>query len=225
MVSVLVEETAVPRWGSAAWVWASASGAALVLCVRDGRAVLVDLAGAVERELDPGELDVDEQLSEDMREWGRVASAVRRSDTASSGPAAELVSRRGRQLAGRVAELFGEPVGYVDPLSGRGCVLDASGAVPQHAGHRQPAEPAPWLTGLTVSVFTGVLVLFAVLTLSGTLAETSPWLGLGAHVVVTIGLLPSVWLVRRIPIWRWVAFGVAAGIALAWLLAPFALFG
>jgi hypothetical protein len=49
------------------------------------------------------------------------------------------------------------------------------------------------------------------------LSETNALLAIGANVVVTAGLAPSVWLARRVLIWRWVALGVAAGLTLGWI--------
>ena len=86
------------------------------------------------------------------------------------------------------------------------------------------AEPTPWLTGLTVTAFIAVVTGAAVLTLSSTLDETSSWLAFGADVVVTSGLAPSLWLARRVPVWRWVALGAAAGLAVGWLGLPFIVF-
>jgi hypothetical protein len=56
-----------------------------------------------------------------------------------------------------------------------------------------------------------------VVTLSLALGAASAWLALIANVVIAIGLAPSVWLARRAPIWRWVSYGVVAGIVLAWI--------
>ena len=81
----------------------------------------------------------------------------------------------------------------------------------------RPREPTPWLTGLTVSAFIAAVVVVAMLALATTLArETSGWLALVASVVVTAGITPSLWLVRRTPILRWAAYGAAAGVVLAW---------
>lgn len=209
------------------------------------RAVLVgpsDVAGAAEREVDPGNLALDAELSEALHEWARVAAAVRRSAGGEGEAASTVVSRRGMQLAARLAASMGMPVGYVDPLTGEVSVVDppeeeprpsqrpARAARPESkraASHRAPepagAEPVPWLTGLTVSAFSFVLVLVAVLTLAVTLAATNPLLAIASDVVVTVGLLPSVWLVRHTPIWRWIGFGVAAAIAAGWLALPFLL--
>jgi len=140
------------------------------------------------------------------------------------------VSRRGLQLATRLAATMGMPVGYEDPLTGEVSVIEPPAPdedarpAPRPAWTPTPAaEPVPWLPGLTVSAFMFVLVLFAVLTLAVTLATTNPLLAVASNVVVTAGLGPSVWLVRHTPIWRWIAFGVAAAIGIAWLALPFIL--
>jgi hypothetical protein len=189
------------------------------------RAVLVGHDGSREREVDPDNLALDRDLAEALHEWARVASAVTRAST--GGPVAgAVVSRRGQQLAGRIAAVMGVQVGYVDPLTGDVSIVDPPDdeAEPDQQPvpwPPRPPEPVPWLTGLTVSAFVFVLVLFAVLTLAVTLEVTNPLLAVGSNVVVTVGLLPSVWLVRHTPIWRWIALGVACAIGVAWLALPF----
>ncbi|HEY0805695.1 MAG TPA: DUF2537 domain-containing protein, partial [Pseudonocardiaceae bacterium] len=79
------------------------------------------------------------------------------------------------------------------------------------------SEPTPWATGLTVTGFSAVVVLIVVVTLSLALGAASDWLALIANVVIALGLAPSVWLARRAPVWRWVAYGVVAGIVVAWI--------
>jgi Protein of unknown function (DUF2537) len=191
------------------------------------RAVLVGHDGRAEREVDPGNLALDGELAEALHEWARVASAVQRAATGGSAAGA-VVSHRGRQLAGRLAAAMGRPVGYVDPVTGDVTVIEPPEEVPTEGPPaRRPAaasalpEPVPWLTGLTVSAFVFVLVLFAMLTLANTLAATNSLLAIASNVVVTAGLLPSVWLVRHTPIWRWIALGVAGAIGIAWLALPF----
>jgi hypothetical protein len=188
------------------------------------RAVLVGHDGEAEREVDPGNLALDRDLAEALHEWARVASAVGRASTGGVAAGA-VVSHRGRQLAARVAAAMGRSVGYVDPVTGEVSVVEPPEADPvEHPRPvRRSVEPMPWLTGLTVSAFVFVLVLFAVLTLASTLAVTNPLLAIGSNVVVTVGLLPSVWLVRHTLIWRWIALGVAAAIGIAWLALPFIL--
>ena len=56
-----------------------------------------------------------------------------------------------------------------------------------------------------------------VVSLSLGLGETSRWLALIANVLVVGGLAPSVWLGRKVPVWRWVAYGVVTGVIVAWL--------
>lgn len=182
------------------------------------RAVLVGGDGDVEREVDPRRLPLGVELTDALHEWARVASAVTRTDT---DPAASaVVGRRGTQLAGRVAASLGVPVTVVDPVTGEERTVEPP---PRPARPVPPPEPTPWLTGLTVSAASLVLVLLTVVTLAATLADTHALLALASNVVVTGGLLPSLWLVRRQPVWRWVAYGVAAAIALAWLALPFVL--
>ncbi|MGB3441713.1 MAG: DUF2537 domain-containing protein, partial [Actinophytocola sp.] len=128
------------------------------------------------------------------------------------------------QLAGRVATSLGVVVRYVDPLSGTESVVEPVAAPAPPPVQPRPREPVPWLTGLTVSAAGAVLVVVMVVTLAATLAETYSLLALASNVVVTAGLLPSLWLIHRQPIWRWVAFGVAVGIGVAWLALPFVIF-
>jgi hypothetical protein len=193
------------------------------------RAVLVGHDGSAEREVDPGNLALDGDLSDALHEWARVSAAVLRS-SGSAGAAGAVINRRGLQLAGRLAAIMNVPVGYVDPLTGEVSIVDPPDAadgstVRQSTTASLPPEPVPWLPGLTVSGFIFVLVLFAVLTLAITLAATNPLLAIGSNLVVTAGLLPSVWMVRHAPIWRWIALGVAGAIGLAWLALPFIVFG
>lgn len=79
------------------------------------------------------------------------------------------------------------------------------------------AEPTPWATGLTVSAIAAFVVLAAVVTLVGGLAEVDWLLGAFGLIVVTAGLAPSIWLARHTPVWRWISYGVAGGIAFSWL--------
>ncbi|GLZ42587.1 DUF2537 domain-containing protein [Actinokineospora sp. NBRC 105648] len=200
------------------------------LRVKDDHAVLTGDDGTGVREVDPHTLPLGADLAEALHEWARVVGAVRRG--APDDPATEVVSRRGHRLAERVAGVMGAPISYVDPLSGKVSVVeppvvevDEPQVVPAtEAARAEPAEPTPWATGLLVAAFVLALVLFAVLTLALTLYETNPFLAVASNLVVSAGLLPSVWLARRVPTWRWVAVGVAGGIALGWLALPFIVF-
>jgi hypothetical protein len=201
----------------------STQGAGMQLRAVGERAVLV--GGDDGQEVDPGRLPLAGDLSEALHEWARVAQAVLRSSPAGGEAAGSVVNRRGLQLASRVAASMGVPVGYVDPLTGEVSVVEPP-AQPRRRPAEPPAEdePVPWLPGLTVAAFVFLVVFYAVLALAITLAATAPLLAIGSNLVVTVGLLPSVWLVRRTPIWRWVALGVSTAIGVGWLALPFILF-
>jgi uncharacterized protein DUF2537 len=183
------------------------------------RAVLV--GGDADAATDPASLPLGTELTDALHEWAKVAAAVSRAEPGVA--AGSVVSRRGLQLAARVATSLGVPVDYVDPLTGETVLVEPAAAAPPPRPARRP-EPVPWLTGLTVSGASLVLVVVTVVTLATTLAETYSLLAVASNVVVTAGLLPSLWLIHRQPIWRWVAYGVAAGIALSWLALPFVVF-
>ena len=78
-------------------------------------------------------------------------------------------------------------------------------------------EPTPWATGLTVSAATAGIVGIGLLSLSQGLARVGLWPVMLANLLVAAGLTPSLWLARATPIWRWVAYGAAAGIPLTWI--------
>ncbi|MGW6447681.1 DUF2537 domain-containing protein [Lentzea sp. NPDC055074] len=194
------------------------------LRVRDGRAVLAGEDESGEREVDPHSLPLGADLAEALHEWAKVADAVVRTETPADGVANALVARRGRQLAGRIAAVMNSPVSYTDPVSGDLLTVDAPEAPAERPaetfaepGHEDEDEPTPWGTGLTVSVITAAIVTVTVVSLSLGLGETSRWLALVANVLVVGGLAPSVWLGRRVPVWRWVAYGVVTGVIVAWL--------
>lgn len=212
------------------------------LRARDGRALVAGESGdesrfgedPVRAEVDPHSLALGADLADALHEWARVADAVHRNGQPGGSAAARLISRRGRQLAGRLAAAMGAPVNYADPLTGEVTEVDVPegadeerGAVTQWwadrsaerdpARHRAVEEPTPWATGLTVSSITAVLIMIVVVTLSLALGQANRWLPLTANVVIALGLAPSVWLARRAPVWRWVAFGVIGGIVVAWI--------
>ncbi|AXB45474.1 DUF2537 domain-containing protein [Amycolatopsis albispora] len=178
------------------------------LRVRGERAVLGE-------EVDPHNVAIGADLADALHEWARVAAAVRRANGDSE--AAAVVSQRGRQLAGRVAEVMGTTVYYVDPVTDAGSVITPPEALVRRPAPR-PEEPTPWATGLTVAAFVGVVVFVAMLALARTLAaETSGLLAFVAAVLVSAGLAPSLWLGRKLPILRWVVLGAAAGIGFSWI--------
>jgi hypothetical protein len=82
---------------------------------------------------------------------------------------------------------------------------------------RQSAEPTPWATGLAISAVAAVIVGIGLLSLSQGLAPNGRGFVVLANLLVALGLSPSIWLGRATPIWRWVAYGTAAGILLTWI--------
>jgi hypothetical protein len=175
------------------------------------------------REVDPHSLALGGDLAEALHEWARVADAVHRNGQEGGTAAARLISRRGQQLAGRIAAAMGRPVSYADPLTGEITEVSvpvaepASGWFASRERSDVVAERPPWATGLTISFVTAVLMMIVVITLSLALGAANRWLPLIANVVIALGLAPSVWLARRALVWRWVAFGVVAGIVIAWI--------
>jgi hypothetical protein len=184
------------------------------------RAVLVD--GDSEAVTEPSRLPLGTELTDALHEWAKVAAAVGRAEPGVA--AGAVVSRRGLQLAGRVATSLGVSIRYVDPLSGDESVVEPARRPPPVPRPPRPPEPVPWLTGLTVAGASLALTVITVVTLAATLAETYSLLALASNVIVTLGLLPSVWLIHRQQIWRWVAYGVTAGIGISWLALPFVIF-
>lgn len=182
------------------------------------RAVLVDGEAVSE----PGRLPLGVELTDALHEWAKVAAAVSRAEPGTA--AGAVVSRRGLQLAGRVATSLGVAVRYVDPLSGDESLVEPVRLPKPPSRPPLPPERTPWLTGLTVAGASLAVTVLTVVTLAATLAETYSLLALASNVVVTAGLLPSLWLIHRQPIWRWVAYGVAVGLAIGWLTLPFVLF-
>ncbi len=155
-----------------------------------------------------------------MTEWAAVASTV----GANGGPAEQsLVRRRGRQLAGRLAEAVGRPVEFTDPVTGRTEEVwgRATGPLPRLA----PRSPTPWATGLTISAFFALLTAIADIVLSRAFADAFGLLWIPANLLVVSGLAPSLWLLRRTPFWRWPALGAAAGLAVAWVCLLLGLLG
>ncbi len=224
------------------------SASLLQLRTRGGRAILVDTAEGAE--LSPDHLGLPPMLVEALREWAGVAERVVHGDRTgrdrpggnpgvhggSPGEAGRMVTRRGRQLAARLAVESGAEIDYVDPLTGafeRISGERVTRATRTLAGHRGapvegrgvPAEPTPWATGLTVSAVLAAIVTVCLVVVSSGLAEVSVLLAVAVNVAVAAGFAPSIWLGRRVPVWRWVAFGTAGGIGLAWVALLLGLLG
>jgi hypothetical protein len=173
-------------------------------------------------EWQPGDPPLPSELQEALREWAAFAVTV----TRSGGPEErELLRRRGRQLASRVADVLGRPVAFTDPTTGavESIRVGATGPLPRLAA--EPAGPTPWATGLAVAAFFAVLVGIADVVLSQAFAEAFGLLWVPANLLVGLGLAPSLYLLRRTPFWRWPALGAAVGLLAAWVVLLLGLLG
>jgi hypothetical protein len=170
----------------------------------------------------PGDGPLPSDLQEAVREWSALAVLAGRS----AGPGERaLLRRRGLQLAARVADVLGRPVEFTDPSTGEieSVRVGAPGPAPRLSV--RPAGPTPWATGLTVSAFFAVLAAIGDIALSRAFAEAFGLLWIPANLLVAIGLAPSMYLLRKVPFWRWPAIGAAAGLAVAWVALLLAMLG
>ena len=81
----------------------------------------------------------------------------------------------------------------------------------------EDAEPTPWATGLAVLGFVAVVVAALDQALTATLRADFRWIWIPANVLVGLGITPSVLLLRKRIVWRWVVHGVALGLIASWL--------
>jgi Protein of unknown function (DUF2537) len=173
------------------------------------------------QERDVGDVRLTDDLRAALREWVTVAETVRRSGDAHE---LDLLSRRGRQLALRVADALGRPVEFVDPVSGEVESIRAE-AHARAALAPEPPGPIPWGTGLAVATFFAVLVAIADVVLAGAFAGAFGLLWIPANLLVTMGTAPSLWMAREVPFWRWPALGAAVGLVAAWVVMLLGLLG
>lgn len=211
----------------------------------------------------PEAAELPRDLGEELREWAAVAATVARLGAPAD---RELVRRRGRQLAARVARHRGVSVEYVDPVTGAVEPVpfprqrpqphprpqpgprpgpdtrptprpgptpqstprprpEQRGGAPTEPAAEPAAEPTPWATGLTITAAFAIVVAIADITLSRAFAEAFGLLWLPANLLVGAGIAPALWLVRHTPFWRWPAYGVVAGMVIAWVTLLFGLLG
>lgn len=195
-------------------------------------------------------------LVDALREWARVAATVPAGvggggAGAARDPAADAISRRGRQLAARLSVELGAPVDYQDPVTGHRVALrrvtrtpypppvpplprpihgDGAPAPAPPAEEAEltavtaAAEPTPWGVGLTLTVLVAGVVLLANLALAAPLITGLGPIGLAVDAAVVAGLVPALWLNRHVPTWRWAVYGTFAGTGLALVILAVAAF-
>ncbi|MFX1756409.1 Protein of uncharacterised function (DUF2537) [Rhodococcus gordoniae] len=81
---------------------------------------------------------------------------------------------------------------------------------------RDPA-PTPWGTGLTLTAFSFVATVIAVVACGRVLGRIDPVLAVVVNIVTAAGIVPTVWSWLRVPVLRWLAAGVVGGVPFGWL--------
>jgi hypothetical protein len=89
----------------------------------------------------------------------------------------------------------------------------------------EPPGPTPWGSGLLIAAFAAVFLTLADVALCRAFAEAFGWLWIPANLLVGVGLAPSLWLLRRTPLWRWPALGAAIGLTASWVVLVLAMLG
>ena len=173
--------------------------------------------------------DLSAELVELLVEWGHAADVVVRAGATPRAAEAVRVSRTGRHLAARVSVALGRSVDYCDPVTGVRVPLRAVGSVTRVPEVPLPrrrrrgrarvspvfGEPTPWGTGLTLAALVAGLVLLANLTLALPMVAGLGLVGLLIDLGVVAGLVPALWLNRRVLMWRWAVWGAFAGMGVA----------
>jgi hypothetical protein len=168
-----------------------------------------------------GDARLPADLRADLLQWIAVADTVQRTGDSHQ---LDVVRRRGRQLAARAADVLGRPVEFVDPVSGAVESIPARPAPPLVLAP-EPAGPTPWATGLPVTAFFAVLVTIADIVLVNAFAGAFGLLWVPANLLLTAGTVPSLWMTRQVPFWRWPAVGAAGGLVAAWVVLLLGLLG
>jgi hypothetical protein len=89
----------------------------------------------------------------------------------------------------------------------------------------EPPGPTPWATGLLIAAFVAVFLTLADVALCRAFAEAFGLLWIPANLLFGLGLAPSLWLLRRTPLWRWPALGATVGLGVSWIVLLLAMLG
>jgi hypothetical protein len=72
-------------------------------------------------------------------------------------------------------------------------------------------------SALVVSAFSAALVVAAVIACGAAMIAVHPLLAVVVNVIVAVGVAPTLWQWRAVPVWRWVVYGAAAGVVVGWI--------
>lgn len=159
------------------------------------------------------------EVTNALRQWAWVAGQLVDAAEVADEPGeyevavedAEAIANRGQQLAALVATARGESVEYVDPISGA-----AQPIGPENWPDGNP-EPTPWATGLTVTGFVALITLALDMALTSALRTAYGWIWIPANILIGIGLAPTIMLISKLRFWRWISYGITAGLVTAWV--------
>ncbi|QRI75660.1 MULTISPECIES: DUF2537 domain-containing protein [Rhodococcus] len=80
------------------------------------------------------------------------------------------------------------------------------------------ARSTPWSTGLTLTGFALVVTVVTIVAFGLELGRVHPLLAVIVNLVAAAGIAPTLWWWRRVPLWRWIVAGVAAGVPVGWIV-------
>ncbi|MFC7448126.1 DUF2537 domain-containing protein [Rhodococcus daqingensis] len=75
----------------------------------------------------------------------------------------------------------------------------------------------PWATGLLVSGFAAALTGVGVAACGAAMAAVHPLLALVVNLLVAVGVAPTLWQWRLVPVWRWAVLGAVIGVGAGWI--------
>ncbi len=70
---------------------------------------------------------------------------------------------------------------------------------------------------VVVTVFSTVFFTVLVIACGTAMIAVHPLLAAVVNVVVAVGVAPSLWQWRVVPVWRWVVYGAVAGAIVGWI--------